>query len=42
MKNVTLLALLLGGAMSAYAQAPVTLLAARAAGPGATVTIRAQ
>ncbi|TGE28310.1 fibronectin type III domain-containing protein [Hymenobacter metallicola] len=40
MKNVTFLALLVGGATSAHAQAPVTITAARAAGPGATVVIR--
>ncbi|TGE16455.1 hypothetical protein [Hymenobacter elongatus] len=40
MKHVTLLALLLGGATYAQAQAPITLTAARAAGPGATVVVR--
>ncbi|PJJ60748.1 fibronectin type III domain-containing protein [Hymenobacter chitinivorans] len=40
MKTVSLLTLLLGSATCVCAQAPVTLLAARAAGPGATVTIR--
>ncbi|MCB2379536.1 hypothetical protein LGH70_18205 [Hymenobacter sp. BT635] len=40
MKTVTLLALLVGGATVAHAQAPATISAARTAGPGATVTIR--
>ncbi|UOQ52054.1 fibronectin type III domain-containing protein [Hymenobacter cellulosivorans] len=40
MKTFTFFALLASGATSTYAQAPVSISAARTAGPGATVTIR--
>ncbi|RYU81229.1 hypothetical protein [Hymenobacter persicinus] len=40
MKNVTLCAALLGAATGVHAQSVITLSAARAAGPGTTVTVR--
>ncbi|GAA3922829.1 fibronectin type III domain-containing protein [Hymenobacter algoricola] len=40
MKNVTFLAVLLGAATGAHAQSVMSISAARAAGPGATVTVR--
>jgi len=40
MKNLTLLAVLLGTAMGVQAQSVITLSAARKAGPGTTITVR--